>query len=60
MAYNFMDDVGLWGVVRRACMPQVLGAAKDPEGEAVQELALAENAVGWLDDKPSFILQVGG
>jgi hypothetical protein len=59
MADDFMHDVGFGSVVWSPRMANVLSAAKNSEGEAVQKLPLAENTMSRLDCEPGFVLEVG-
>ena len=40
-------------------MANILSAAKNSEGKAIQELSLAEDTVGRLDCEPSLVFEVG-
>lgn len=53
-----MDDVWFWGIQGHAVVSDVLCGVEDSEGEAVQELALSEEAAHWLESPTSLLLQV--
>lgn len=59
MADDFMHDVRFRSVVWSACVANVLSAAKNSEGKAIQKLSLAEDTVGRLDCEPSLVFEVG-
>ena len=55
MTDNLMNNVGLWGIIWSSCVPNILGATKNSECEAIEKLPLTENSMGWFDSETSFV-----
>lgn len=58
MSQNFVNNVRFGGIVRVFYVSEILGGAKDLEGEGVEEFSLAEDAVGRFEGETCSFVQI--